>query len=144
MLASYAGRLDLIRSTLNSFHLFWTSCFLMLKSCLDELEKIIRNFFWGCFGEHSKKMKPISWNKICKPMVMGGLGLKSLNSLAASAFEKELWFIASQKKKKNLFGCILNTIKVNLFSTSSPRQIAHGVGEGSCRCTAEFSRISST
>lgn len=119
LLVSYAGRLYLIRSTLNSFHLFWTSCFLMLKSCLDELEKIIRNFFWGSFGENSKKMKPISWNKICRPMVMGGLGLNSLNSLAASALEREVWFITSQKRK-NLFGCILNTLKSESFFDIKP------------------------
>lgn len=45
----YVGRLEQIKSTLSSLHILWSSCFLLPRSCLDQLDQIARNFFWGYF-----------------------------------------------------------------------------------------------
>lgn len=78
---SFAGRLELLKSVVSSFHLFWSSCFLLPKQCIYLIEKHCRNFFWGCF-ENESKMKMVSWDNICKPFDRGGLGIVSIKSSA--------------------------------------------------------------
>lgn len=42
---SYAGRVELIRSTISTLHLFWAT--VLPKSVLHAMDKSIRNFFWN-------------------------------------------------------------------------------------------------
>lgn len=72
---SFAGTIDLIRSTLNAFHIFWASSFTLPRACLDQLEKISRNFFWGSFEGNNRRLKTVAWAKICSPRENGGLCL---------------------------------------------------------------------
>lgn len=94
---SFAGRLELLKSVVSSFHLFWSSCFLLPKQCIYLIEKHCRNFFWGCF-ENENKMKMVSWDNICKPFDRGGLGIVSIKSSAEGAIQRQVWSIASKQK----------------------------------------------
>lgn len=93
---SFAGRLQLIKSTLSSFHLYWASSFLLPKWCLALLERLCCDFFWGCF-DSTKKMKTIAWDTICSPLQSGGLGLRSIHASAAAMQLKQAWSLAAQK-----------------------------------------------
>lgn len=95
-LLTYAGRLELIRSTLSSFHIFWSANFLLPKSYNYTLEALVRNFFWGSF-EVSCKMKTIAWSNICRPFMQGGLGISIVESIADAAVQRQTWSIASNR-----------------------------------------------
>nr|KAJ0189677.1 hypothetical protein LSAT_V11C800388260 [Lactuca sativa] len=74
---SYAGRLQLINVVLASLPVYWASVVLLPKGIIKEVEKIMRNFLWNS-GQNCKGVAKVSWNKICKPKIYGGLGLKNL------------------------------------------------------------------
>ncbi|GKD09416.1 RNA-directed DNA polymerase, eukaryota, reverse transcriptase zinc-binding domain protein, partial [Tanacetum coccineum] len=50
---SYAGRLQLIASVLESIHVYWTSVFLLPQAVINEINKILKGFLWNQ-GESSK------------------------------------------------------------------------------------------
>lgn len=50
------------------------------RSTFDELDKINRNFVWGESDRH-KKIHLVAWNDLCKPKVIGGLGLRSVGNV---------------------------------------------------------------
>ncbi|XXG82820.1 hypothetical protein AAC387_Pa10g0707 [Persea americana] len=83
---SYAGRLELIKSTLSSFHLFWATVFLLPQSILD---RQIRDFFWNCWS--SSYLHPIAWSTICQPVAVGGLGIRSVAGVAKAALLRQVW-----------------------------------------------------
>lgn len=70
---SYAGRVELIKSTLSYFHLYWASIYLLPQAVLHALDHQVRNFFQNCWS--SKYIHPIAWDSICQPISMGGLGI---------------------------------------------------------------------
>lgn len=43
---SYADRLQLVRSVLNTLHNYWASMFMLLASILHELDKKCRAYLW--------------------------------------------------------------------------------------------------
>ncbi|GAV61666.1 hypothetical protein CFOL_v3_05193 [Cephalotus follicularis] len=47
---SYAGRLQLIKSTLASMQVLWCSSFMLSTSVIKECERTLRRFLWGGSG----------------------------------------------------------------------------------------------
>ncbi|GAV73954.1 zf-RVT domain-containing protein, partial [Cephalotus follicularis] len=76
---SYAGRLQLIKSTMASMQLFWCSIFLLPSAVIVECERLMRKFLWGGSGTSSKKSL-VKWLKVCLPVQEGGLGIKSMKA----------------------------------------------------------------
>lgn len=64
-------------------------------SVLKKIEKLCRDFLWHGFDEN-KKMKPVSWLKICVPRSEGGLGIKQLRNWNTAALGKHLWTILTK------------------------------------------------
>lgn len=50
---------------------------LLPKSCLEEIQRMQRNFIWRD-TDNSKKMHDVNWNIVTLPNKLGGLGLKNL------------------------------------------------------------------
>ncbi|XP_077251955.1 uncharacterized protein LOC143891210 [Tasmannia lanceolata] len=70
-----AGRIELIKSVLNSFQLFWSAAF---------------NIPLG-------KYHSIAWETICRPKYEGGLGIRKLGDLNSAAQLKLLWHIVDKR-----------------------------------------------
>lgn len=73
-----AGRLVLLKSSLDSIPTYWFSLHKIPKQTLKKIEGIRRKFFWGEItngGESIKKLHTISWNTICSGKEKGGLNL---------------------------------------------------------------------
>ncbi|GAV92490.1 LOW QUALITY PROTEIN: zf-RVT domain-containing protein, partial [Cephalotus follicularis] len=103
---SYAGRLQLIRSTLASMHVFWCSTFLLPAEVIKECERTLRRFLWGGNGSAPKRSL-VKWTNICLPRPEGGLGIMSLKkhsfwSLPSTGPWSWVW------RKILLFGKALN------------------------------------
>ncbi|KAK2429733.1 hypothetical protein QL285_028147 [Trifolium repens] len=95
-LLSIAGRIQLVRSVIQSMLTYTISLYSWPVSLLKYLEKCIRNFIWS--GEIDKrKLVTTSWKKVCRPLSQGGLNLRSLVSLNKASNLKLCWtFINSQ------------------------------------------------
>ena len=60
------------------------------KSILCEIQSIQRNFLWG--GRAKKaKFALVSWDSICRPMLMGGFGLRDPKIMAEVQGENLWW-----------------------------------------------------
>jgi mannosylglycoprotein endo-beta-mannosidase len=89
-LLSIAGRVQLVRSVIQSMLTYSISIYSWPSSLLKDLEKCIRNFIWS--GDIEKrKLVTISWQKMCRPLEQGGLNLRSLISLNTASNLKLCW-----------------------------------------------------
>jgi hypothetical protein len=87
---SIGGRVTLINSVLSSLPLYYFSFFKAPSCVLKELVTIQRNFLWGG-REGERKMCWVSWERICQPKKLGGLGIKSLEIFNSSLLCKWKW-----------------------------------------------------
>ena len=93
---SYAGRLQLIQSVLQSLHIYWCSIFVLPKAVIHEIESICRNFLWHGHYE-GKHYYPVSWDSVCTPKCEGGLGLKRVYDWNIASIIRFIWDIVSEK-----------------------------------------------
>lgn len=101
-----AGRLALIKSTINSLTVYWFSIHQVPKGVCSQLETIRRNFFWGTLtdignGESNiKKMPTLAWSKVCSSKKAGGFGLVSFYSMNKALLAKWIhkWTFERHKK----------------------------------------------
>ncbi|KAK2445365.1 hypothetical protein QL285_016305 [Trifolium repens] len=95
-LLSIAGRVQLVRSVIQSMLTYSISLYSWPVSLLKDIEKCIRNFIWS--GEVDKrKLVTTSWKKVCRPFSQGGLNLRSLTTLNKASNLKLCWtFLNSQ------------------------------------------------
>lgn len=96
-LLSMAGRVILVKSVIQGMLIHSISIYSWPKQLLKEMETWIRNFIWS--GDVAKrKLVTVSWRKTCKPILEGGLGIRSLCTLNESANLKLCWdFINSSE-----------------------------------------------
>ncbi|XP_074265715.1 uncharacterized protein LOC141588160 [Silene latifolia] len=59
---SYAGRLTLVNSVLNTLHNYWGSIFLIPKAVVRKIEAICRNCFWEGGSEY-QRVPLVAWDK---------------------------------------------------------------------------------
>ncbi|XP_074315512.1 uncharacterized protein LOC141651710 [Silene latifolia] len=72
---SYAGRLTLINSVLNSLYSYWSNIFILPKSIIRRIEAICRNYLWDGSAEYHR-VPLVGWDTITLPKIEGGLGIK--------------------------------------------------------------------
>lgn len=67
------GKEILIKAVVQTVPTYTMSCFLILKGLCEEIEGMIRRFWWGQRQEESK-IAWVSWAKMCKSKSNGGMG----------------------------------------------------------------------
>ncbi|KAK4381497.1 hypothetical protein Sango_2962300 [Sesamum angolense] len=65
----FAGRVQLIRSVLNTLHSYWASVFILPKGIIKILEAKIRKFLWQ--GSTGRGYAKVAWEQICRPKEKG-------------------------------------------------------------------------
>lgn len=91
---SMAGRVELVRSVLTSYSIYWSSAFLLPRSVLKEIESLFIRFLWG-----DKERRPwvaVSWADICVPREEGGLSLRRLVDWNDAGMVRLFWLVASE------------------------------------------------
>lgn len=79
-LLSFAGRLQLIKSVVESMMIYSITIYNWPVKLIKELEKYMRNFLWS--GDlNSRKLVIVAWKKVCTPIEEGGLGIRSISML---------------------------------------------------------------
>lgn len=91
-LLSMAGRVQLIRSVIQSMLLHCLTIYSWPARLLKDLEKWMRNFIWSGDINH-RKLVTVSWFKVCKPIKEGGLGIRNLSDINEAGNLKNCWDI---------------------------------------------------
>lgn len=74
-----AGKLVLIKFVLSSLPIFQFSVILDPSCILRKMEALIRKFFWKGGNQNENRIPLVSWGKVSKPMLEGGLNFKDLS-----------------------------------------------------------------
>ncbi|GKA19790.1 RNA-directed DNA polymerase, eukaryota, reverse transcriptase zinc-binding domain protein [Tanacetum coccineum] len=75
---------------LASMHIYWASLFLIPKTNVEDIEKVLKGFLWSQ-GDLKKGAAKVVWKTICTPKSQGGLGLKRLGPWNEALLCKHLW-----------------------------------------------------
>lgn len=76
---------------------YWSSVFILPKSIIKDIEKLIRGFLW-CQGDLKQGKAKVSWKKVCLPKEEGGLGLRRLSVWNKFLMATHIWKILSHKE----------------------------------------------
>lgn len=93
---SFGGRLQLIKSVINSLANFWLAAFRLPVACLNEIEKLCSAFLWPGPALNTNKAK-IAWKDVCRPKIEGGLDLRPLKEINNVSCLKLIWRILTAK-----------------------------------------------
>ncbi|XP_074303189.1 uncharacterized protein LOC141637599 [Silene latifolia] len=92
---SYAGRLVIVRSVLNSLHSYWASMFIIPKGIINRIEAVCRNLLWDNSADY-RRTPLVGWDTVGRPKEKVGLGLK----------DQEIW-------NKAMVGRLVNWVAEN-------------------------------
>ena len=76
-LLSQAGREILIKAVVQAIPTYTISCFKLPIGLCNELESLIRKFWWGQCGER-RKIHWVKWETLIQSKYAGGMGFKDL------------------------------------------------------------------
>ena len=93
-LISIRGREILIKSIAQAVPTYTMSCFQLPKTLCDDLERMMRNFWWGQRNQETK-LAWVSWKNLCKSKLYGGMGFKNLQAFNLVLLAKQGWQILS-------------------------------------------------
>lgn len=60
----------------------------------EHIDKLNRNFLWGCF-EGARKIHLVNWNQVCKNKKHGGLGIRKAREQNSTFISKLGWKLIS-------------------------------------------------
>lgn len=75
-LLSQAGRACLLRSVVSALPTYFMSSFLLPLRYCQELDSLLRHFWWDFPQEKRRNFVPRTWASICWPKDRGGLGFR--------------------------------------------------------------------
>ncbi|KAK4381894.1 putative ribonuclease H protein [Sesamum angolense] len=91
---SFVGRVQLIKSVLISFEVYWAMAFILPKGIIKEMIKRLRTFLWK--GTTTSGYPKVAWEAVCRPIEEGGLGIKDILALNRALMSKHLWAVINR------------------------------------------------
>jgi hypothetical protein len=101
---SFAGRVTLAKSVIEAIPIYPMMTNVVPRTCLEEIQKLQRSFIWGDM-EDKRKYHAVSWETICRPKYLGGLGLRKLDIMNQACILKWGWKL--QNNSNDLWSKVL-------------------------------------
>lgn len=92
---SWIGRATLIKSVALSTLIYAMSTLKFPKKLNEEMDALIRKFWWSPKHDGNWFFTPLAWSNLCKPLSEGGLGFKSFECLNEAMITKLAWWVLS-------------------------------------------------
>jgi hypothetical protein len=92
-----AGKVVLIKAALASIPIYQSSLLLAPVSIIQKIEAMHRCFLWEGGKQSGRKLHLISWEKISKPILEGGLNFKNAHVQNLALGAKLLWNLVTGK-----------------------------------------------
>ena len=89
-LLSQAGKEVLLKAVIQAIPTFAMSCFKLPTGLIQDIERLIRKFWWGQRGDQHK-IHWKNWEALCKPTALGGMGFKDLKKFNEAILAKQIW-----------------------------------------------------
>lgn len=86
---SMGGRITLIKATLSNLPVYYMSLFKMPLKIISQVKKYQRDFLWK--GGFDKKDHLVNWKEVCRPKLMGGLGIGKIKERNMVLMGMWLW-----------------------------------------------------
>lgn len=112
-LLSRAGKEILIKAVAQSIPTYAMSCFKLPNSFCAEVERIIRNFWWGT-SNSDRGIPWKAWKSLCRPKGEGGLGFRDLSLFNSALLAKQLWHLHTHPHS-----LLARSLKAKYFPSSS-------------------------
>ena len=90
---SWAGRATLIKSVAFAIPSYSMSVLQFPKGFCDQLDAIVRRFWWNPKSDKGTYSSPIAWDSLCWPLKEGGLGFRKFWEFNQALLAKLAWWL---------------------------------------------------
>uniref|UniRef100_A0A803NUC3 Reverse transcriptase domain-containing protein n=1 Tax=Cannabis sativa TaxID=3483 RepID=A0A803NUC3_CANSA len=88
-LLSKAGKEILLKTIVQALPTYAMSVFLLPIETSKEMERAMCKYWWSSSSKKDKNIHWMSWDRICKPKLQGGLGFRNLYDFNVDLFGKQ-------------------------------------------------------
>ena len=94
---SRAGKEVLIKAVIQALPTYLMGVYKIPATIIKSIHSAMARFWWGSKGTE-RKMHWLSWEKMCKPKCMGGMGFKDLSVFNDALLGRQIWRLIHLKQ----------------------------------------------